>query len=428
MKVNLSKLYSDLRKAQARGSEFRKQMMEFRSKKEAVPEDIEAGLYAALEEAEELRSQILEEEEKRETDRILNGEVNEKGHEDRAGRQNDEYRKAFSEYLRHGSATSRETFQKLNEYRSMNTQDKAQAGYLVDTTTLTQVTDSKYSFGALYNAARKLKTQSGNPIAWAVSREGITRGVIVGEGENHGKKDTTVSNATLGAHKISSQIILVSDELLQDAYIDVAGYITQIARRRVTLGIDYYIINGKGGTTEPSGLLIQIPSNRRVEVTLPDDKTSQAYYSAVYDGFVSAIHVVDAAYRSAGTFHIACNDNTVAQLKKWKDANGNPIYVRDVTADWPETIFGWPLLIDNSLPDLGVNGAVIVGDFNALLVREAGDMVVKRFDELYAETGQVGFLAWQRFGVILEDLAAFGMMTFKGNTTSEPESDELALP
>lgn len=425
MKVNLTKLYGELRKHQAEAKSWREKMQEARKAGGSVSEEIEAGLYAALEKVEEVRGKILEEEEARELDRILAGDVNEKAHEDRKGRENEEYRTALIDYLRNGSHASRESFKALNEYRSMNTSTSEKGGYLVDTTTLNKVTESKFTFGAIYAICNKLKTQSGNPISWAVSKEGVTRGVIVGEEQNHGKADTKFGTEVLGAHKISSQIILVSDELIMDAYIDIPSYITRIARRRVTLGIDYYIINGTG-INQPSGLLIQIPASMRTEVDLTAAAVgSQGYYSAIYDGFIDLIHKVDAAYRSAGSYYIAVNDKTVATLKKWKDANGNPIYVRDVTRDWPESIFGWPLVIDNQLPDLGVNGAAIAGDFNAVIVREAGDMVVKRLDELYAETGQVGFLAWQRFGVILEDLAAMALMSFKGNDANEPEDEEL---
>lgn len=425
MKVNLTKLYGELRKHQAEAKSWREKMQEARKAGGAISEEIENGLYGALEKVEEVRGKILEEEEARELDRILAGDVNEKAHEDRKGRENEEYRTALIDYLRNGSHASRESFKALQEYRSMNTSTNEKGGYLVDTTTLNKVTESKFTFGAIYAICNKLKTQSGNPISWAVSKEGVTRGVIVGEEQNHGKADTKFGTEVLGAHKISSQIILVSDELIMDAYIDIPSYITRIARRRVTLGIDYYIINGTG-TNQPSGLLIQIPASMRTEVDLTAAAVgSQGYYSAIYDGFIDLIHKVDAAYRSAGSYYIAVNDKTVATLKKWKDANGNPIYVRDVTRDWPESIFGWPLVIDNQLPDLGVNGAAIAGDFNAVIVREAGDMVVKRLDELYAETGQVGFLAWQRFGVILEDLAAMALMSFKGNDANEPEDEEL---
>lgn len=425
MKVNLTKLYGELRKHQAEAKNWREKMQEARKAGGVISEEIENGLYGALEKVEEVRGKILEEEEARELDRILAGDVNEKAHEDRKGRENEEYRTALIDYLRNGSHASRESFKALQEYRSMNTSTNEKGGYLVDTTTLNKVTESKFTFGAIYAICNKLKTQSGNPISWAVSKEGVTRGVIIGEEQNHGKSDTKFGTEVLGAHKISSQIILVSDELIMDAYIDIPSYITRIARRRVTLGIDYYIINGTG-TNQPSGLLIQVPASMRVEVDLTAAAAgSQGYYSAVYDGFIDLIHKVDAAYRTAGSYYIAVNDKTVATLKKWKDANGNPIYVRDVTRDWPESIFGWPLVIDNQLPDLGINGAAIAGDFNAVIVREAGDMVVKRLDELYAETGQVGFLAWQRFGVILEDLAAMALMSFKGNTANEPEDEEL---
>lgn len=74
------------------------------------------------------------------------------------------------------------------------------------------------------------------------------------------------------------------------------------------------------------------------------------------------------------------------------------------------------------------NGAIMAGDFNQLVVRLAGDMVIKRFDELYGETGQVGFLAWQRFGTLVEQLAAFSAVVFDDSGVNAPDRPTITTP
>ena len=139
MKVNLTKLYGELRKAQDKAKEFRSKLQEARKAGGTIPEEVENGLYAALEECEEIRSKILEEQEKREMDAILAGNVNEKAHEDTEGRKTSEYRNALTEYLRNGQHCDRDTYKVLNEYRAMNTTTNEKGGYLVDTETLSKL-------------------------------------------------------------------------------------------------------------------------------------------------------------------------------------------------------------------------------------------------------------------------------------------------
>lgn len=407
--MTLREMYAELRKQQA---EARKISDEMRTAGPLATEEQRKAYNTAIDAALVMSDSIQREEEMRHSDEVLKGGVNEEsfGKVSEEKRKAAEYRSALIDYLRSGSSElSNESRKILAEHRAMNTGSNTDGGYVVDVTTLHTVQEEKVTWGAIYAAARKLPTQTGNTIQWPVSLEGMTRGVIVGEGANHGKKDTQFKNKSLGAFKISSQIILVTDELIQDAFIDIANYVTAIARKRVELGIDYYAVNGKGGTTEPEGLLLQIDAAKKVPFVPSGAVGSSAYGSALYDVFIDVIHRVDAAYRGMASYGIAINDKTLATVRKWKDENGHPIYINDVTRDWPETLFGKKLIIDNQIPDIGTDGFIVAGDWNSLIIREAGSMVIKRFNELYGETGHVGFLAWQRFGIVLEDVAAMAM-------------------
>ncbi len=371
------------------------------------------GMYdALLSEMDQLNSNIVDAEVQADTDRILNGELREEAHGLSLPKQKEaEYRKAMDHYLRAQSfADLPENERKaLKERRAMNTGTESEGGFLISTDFMTEVVEEKFTWGAFYARARQLRTQRGNPITWPVSTEGLRRGVIIGEGQNHGKADTGFTNKTLGAYKLSSRIILVSDELLQDAYIDIAAYVTRIANQRVELGINYYILNGAGGGTEPEGLKIQIPASKKFKAFIPA-KGVAGRAAAIVDALIDLIHSVDPAYRSMPDHGIAMHDFTLAEIQKMKDANGNPIYVKSLTDTMPDTVLGYKLILDNQMPLVGQDGWAIAGCFDFLIVRKAGDMVVRRLNELYAETGQVGFLAWQRFGVVLEDTASFAMI------------------
>lgn len=432
MHKTLLELYAELRSITPKASELRKAVA---AAGDAATAEQRSELTDALIKITEIRSEIDAAQENELIDSALaKGQINERSFADTSGkRKSEEYRKAFNNYLRMGHQNlSNEDKKTLSEFRALNTAGNNEGGFIVDTITNTTIQEEQYTWGELYARSRKVKTQGGQPIQWPVSSEGLTRGVIIGEAQNHGKSTTGFTSRTMGAHKMSSQIILVSDELLQDSYIDVAAYVTRIARQRVELGINWYMMNGVGGANEPESLLMQIPTARKMNVTLAADASVNVKAAAVYDALIDLTTFVDPAYRRMSSYGVAMNDYTLNLVRHWKDADGKPIYVNDVSKDWPETIFGRPLILDNSMPDFtgtaAGNGAIVAGDFNALVTRLAGDMVVKRFDELYGETGQVGFLAWQRFGLVLEQTAAFSAVVFDGTGTNAPLRPTISLP
>lgn len=400
---NKKKLIGQLRSAnealQLKRTEFRS----YADKGEQVPAELQAQYMNAADLVENLRSQIIEIEDDEITESLLASGANDRAQTNKEGRSSAEYRSAFSQYLRSESLAdmSQEMRTKLNEMRAMNTGSNSDGGYLVDTETQKTVYEEQVTWGAIYALTKKINTERGNNITWPVAEEGLTRGVIIGEAQNHGKSETTFSSEIMGAHKISSRIILVSDELLQDSWFDIAAYVLRIARQRIELGMDYYLIHGSGNQNEPKGILLQIKQSKRISA-----KPTATAPGEVMDAAIDVIHGVDPAFRKMPGFGVAVNDNTLKLMRKWKDADGNPIYLKDPRADWSETLFGEKLIIDNELPDIGNDGWILAGDFAAITVRLVGAVAIRRLNELYAETGQVGFLAWQRFGVVLTDKAA----------------------
>lgn len=353
-----------------------------------------------------LQEAIVREEEQRSTDAVLAGQMNEDAAEGKKKNGVEKRHAVMNAYLCRGfNGMTAEERLAITEQRALST-SPTEGGYTIDTETLAKVVMPKLSYGAALNQANVLNTGKGNPMNWAVSAEGAVKGIIVGEAQNHGKRDTKFTNVQLGAYKISSQIILISEELLQDSEIDMVSYITAIARQRIDRGMDSYIINGTG-EAQPKGLLNWI--TKAVEI---DDWTKFSW-----ETLVDMIHDVDPAYRTSPKVAFGMHDKTLGRMRKTKNANGDPIYSRDLTSPMPDRILGYGVVIDNEFPEIENKvgkGGVVFGDWNAFIVRRVNGLTVKRLDELYAETGQVGFLAFERFDCVLEDLAAFTQLSIKG--------------
>lgn len=363
----------------------------------APTEEQRSAIEALQNEMGNIRAAVLREEEQRSADAVITGNIREIA--DQPGKSKVEERQsALNTYLRSGFMNTSDAERKiLGELRAMNTGTGADGGFTIDTETLAKVVQEKISFGAATAQARTLNTGKGNPINWAVSKEGAVKGVIVGEAANHGKSTTTFGQVALGAYKISSQIILISEELLTDSEIDMVSYIVDIARKRIDRGINSYVVNGTG-VNQPKGLLPQITKVQTI--------ANLAAFS--WETLVDMYHGVDAAYRRQPKAAFGMHDKTLAIIRKFKNDQGEPIYTRDLTSDMPDRVLGVATVVDNEFPELAAasTGAIVFGDWDALIVRRVNGMQVKRLDELYAETGQVGFLAFERFDCLLEDVAA----------------------
>lgn len=355
-------------------------------------------------EIEGLQDAIVREEEQRSTDAVLAGQMNEQAADPAGKKAKVEVRHAvMNAYLCRGfNGMTHEERAAIVEQRALST-TPTEGGYTIDTETLAKVVQEKISYGAALTQANTLTTGKGNPMNWAVSAEGAVKGVIVGEGANHGKKDTKFTNVQLGAFKISSQVILVSEELLQDSEIDMVAYITNIARTRIDRGMNSYILTGTG-TAQPKGLLPSITKNQEIA----------DWTAFTWETLVDLLHSVDPAYRVSPKSAFGMHDKTLAKIRKFKNTQNEPIYIRSLATDKPDTILGESVIIDNEFPELTNTvhkGSIVYGDWNAFIVRRVSGMTVKRLDELYAETGQVGFLAFERFDCVLEDLAAFAQLS-----------------
>ncbi len=102
-----------------------------------------------------------------------------------------------------------------------------------------------------------------------------------------------------------------------------------------------------------------------------------------------------APYRNKAIFMM--HDLTVKAIRKLKDANGQYLWQPSIKEATPDTILGRPLLTSAYMPEMAANAkTVMFGDFSYYWIADRQGRIFRRLNELYAETGQVGFLATQR--------------------------------
>ena len=91
------------------------------------------------------------------------------------------------------------------------------------------------------------------------------------------------------------------------------------------------------------------------------------------------------------------NDSTIKAIRKLKDNNGQYLWQPGLITNTPDTILGRPVKTSAFMPSIAAGAkSIIFGDFNYYWIADRQGRTFKRLNELFATTGQVGFLASQR--------------------------------
>jgi HK97 family phage major capsid protein len=93
------------------------------------------------------------------------------------------------------------------------------------------------------------------------------------------------------------------------------------------------------------------------------------------------------------------NDTTAAQIRKLRESgtDGNYLWQPGLMAGQPDRLLGRPVFTNNSMDTPGASKKVVLfGDLSYYWVADFGGISLKRLDELYAASGQVGFRFFRR--------------------------------
>ncbi|ELA6496122.1 phage major capsid protein [Salmonella enterica] len=318
----------------------------------------------------------------------------------------------FDGFLRRGlGELSAEERQILKEMRAQGTSPDEKGGYTVPKQMMDTVIESMKAFGGIANIAQVLYTSNGQEIDWPTSDGTAEEGELIGENNAASEQDTEFGSVSVGAKKLSSKIIRVSNELLQDSAINMEGFLANRIGERIGRTEARLIVQGTGAGTplQPKGLAASVTGS-------VGTKSASAF---TWQEMNKLKHAVDPAYRRGNKFRWAFNDNTLELIEEMVDGQGRPLWLPSVAGGSPATVLQVPYEIDQAIADIGAGQKFIFcGDFNRFLIRRVRYMALKRLVERYAEYDQVGFLAFYRFDTLLEDTAAIKALVGAGSASS----------
>jgi HK97 family phage major capsid protein len=145
------------------------------------------------------------------------------------------------------------------------------------------------------------------------------------------------------------------------------------------------------GVQQPLGLFTAsadgIPTTR-------DYSTGNSTTAPTFDGLLGAKYQLKVQYRMSSAIRWIFHPDTLLILAKIKDGNGQYIWRESVRAGEPDRILNIPFAESQYAPNTFTTGLYVglLGDISFYWVADAYDYAVKRLDELYAETNQVGFI------------------------------------
>lgn len=367
----------------------------------------------AKSELEALDERIAREEELRRQDQAYiesNEEEQRQNLDPENNSQQDEKRaQVFDKWMRHGaSELTSEERKALRELRAQGVAQDEKGGYTVPETFLAKVVEKMKSYGGIASVAQILTTSDGRTMEWATADGTSEVGVLLGENEEVGEEDTDFGMGSLGALKMTSKIIRVSNELLQDSAIDMEAYLARRIAERIGRGEARYLIQGTGAGTpkQPKGLAASVTGTTQ----------TTAANAVKWQEILALKHSIDPAYRRGPKFRLAFNDNTLKLISEMEDGQGRPLWLPDIVGVAPASVLNVPYVIDQEIDDIGAGKKfMFCGDFDRFIIRRVRYMILKRLVERYAEYDQTGFLAFHRFDCILEDTSAIKALVGKGS-------------
>jgi HK97 family phage major capsid protein len=128
------------------------------------------------------------------------------------------------------------------------------------------------------------------------------------------------------------------------------------------------------------------------------------------DALIDLVYAVKAGYRQNGTF--VMNRRTQSEVRKLKDEGGCYLWSPGIQAGQPATLLGYPVMTDDSMPDLAANSpSIAFGDFRRgyLVVDRMGVRVLR---DPYSAKPYILFYVTKRVGGGVADFDAIKLLKF----------------
>ena len=307
---------------------------------------------------------------------------------EKTGRAADEYRTAMI-------AAIRSNFRNVSNVLQEGVD--ADGGYLVPEEYDRRLIDILTEECIMRNLGTKITTSGERKINIAATKPAAS---WIEEGGALSFGEATFDQIIMDAYKLHVAI-KVTEELLYDNAFNLESYIIQQFGKAIANAEEDAFLNGDGNH-KPTGLL----TTAQTGVT-----TSGASITA--DDIIELVYKLKRPYRKSASFIV--NDQTLAAIRKLKDANQAYMWQPSYQMGEPDRLLGYPIHTTPFMPTAEAGKAALVfGDYSYYNIGDRGSRSIQELRELFAGNGMIAFVMKERVDGKLVLPEAVQMLKIKG--------------
>jgi HK97 family phage major capsid protein len=311
-----------------------------------------------------------------------------------------EARAAWETYLRKGDKIDEKSIEILKRATDTQSIGSGLTDVLGGITTFKTFSDQLIkvmsAFGGALANVNIIPASTGNTQTWPKRNTTARKGRLIGELVEETKNSVVYSNVEMVFYKFSSDVLLLSWDLINDSLLNMESEVMDINGESLARVVNDYLTTGTG-SSQPYGFIpggtVGITTASATAITLAELITLQGKLNPAYRGADDMWYFTD---------------NTLTNLRKMVDSNGQPLIQRDFRSGAPDTILGKPYAICPEMVDQAATTKFIAyaNLKKAMTVSKVtGDkLVVQR--ELYSDYHSNGYFINQRWGSVVKDATA----------------------
>ncbi len=287
------------------------------------------------------------------------------------------------------------------ELRQQATSPDSAGGALVPQGFSYELERAMLAFNGPRQVSRVWQTSGFNPIDWPTVSDSGNKGRLLAENAAVTQTDIAYAVVQFLAYKYSSDLVLVSAELMEDSAFEMSSHVGSLLGERIGRITAEHFTTGTG-SSQPTGC-----------VTAAGGGITAASNAAIApDELIDLQHDLDSAYRALPSCGYAMNDQTVAAVRKLKDTTNQYLWQPSYQDGAPALIAGFPYAVFADMADIGASAvSAMFAAWEKFVIRDHNQIRLYRLEELYRANDQTGFVAFSRHDSNAINAAALRTLT-----------------
>ncbi len=192
------------------------------------------------------------------------------------------------------------------------------------------------------------------------------------------------------APKQLMKLVKMTKSLIDRSPMDVEALVMDRLRYKYEMTEDNAFLNGTGANS-PLGVF----TASAYGVSTSRDVVTGSATAITNSGLMDFRYKVKEQYLTRPSAGIVCHRDFVKKILQLTCNTSEPVYLATLNANAPDSLWGVKIYTNERAPNTYTDGlyVAVIGDFSFYHIADSVDWSVQRLDQLYATSGQIGFLA-----------------------------------